>query len=547
MKIPFKIITVTLVSGTLMGCFFDNDDSDSKEDVSNSFNETVQKDTASMDKNYVPSLFYSNMTVNQSLASDASTTLSRTSNSWDSFKNNYNGYFDWNNYFSEVDTNIATAESHYAGLTTYPADLTIAHEALEEVRDTWSTMRTSNDISYFFDSVTAAHHSMEPVSGAAKTYTTITAPDADDLSALQNALSNSLTTFQSDWSSLKSAYDDGSNVKSIYNLSSSKATALSLNINNASADAPGMTQILSALDSAVNSCVSTSYDFDNPLDTDPCYKMINLSSKVKGKFVKIFLSLGDFLNPFMSDLIALNKTIIPALYCTGNPPNASQVCVDELGDSKQGTLNYLNALVSAKLTFESHFPVSTSMNVPGVLGWSSSLLTVESSVQEAISTLTGATDLATAKTNGAHEAIESVRSAMHSIVADWENQTTLMTRTNDYHSTFENILAIALDSSGTVKSSLSANEVSEINSYMPKLQSTFDEMKKQADQDDTSWGIVDGALSDSLTALENNISALVDALSLYDETSNDNSSEVASLSESLKKKFIPYFIQLGAF
>ena len=174
-----------------------------------------------------------------------------------------------------------------------------------------------------------------------KTYSSVTIKTADDVLNLQNSLGSSLPTFQSNWSSLKSAYGDGGTVNTLYKLSTSKASALALNIDNASADAPGMTQMISALDSAITGCDSSTYDISNPVTTDPCYKMIDISSKIKGKFVKVFLSLGDFINPFMSDIIALNKALIPALYCTGNPANALQVCVDSAGDTKQGTLDYL--------------------------------------------------------------------------------------------------------------------------------------------------------------------------------------------------------------
>jgi len=133
--------------------------------------------------------------------------------------------------------------------------------------------------------------------------------------------------------------------------------------------------------------------------------MIFISSKIKPKFVPVFLTFGNFITPFMTDIIAANKAIIPALYCTGNPLDAGSTCLNGVADARQGTLAYLNAYAAAMDTFSAHFPVSSTMNLPGALGWGPSMASAQTNLDTAITTVTNAVDLADAKTKGAHDNI----------------------------------------------------------------------------------------------------------------------------------------------
>ncbi len=540
MKRHLEVLTVALLSSSMLGCNILGDDESDDTPVA------FENDAATLEKSYVPALFYSNLTAaSAGLTADAENTLSRTATLWTNYKSAYGSYLDWSAYFGSVDANISTASDYYAGIVTYPADLTPAHLELEAIRDTWSTMRTSNGISYFFDNVTAAHHAMEPVGSAAATYAAIAAPSQTDLLALQTALMASVPTFQSNWDALTTRYGDGSGVNTLYDLSVDKSAALAANLSNADPAAPGMTQMLAKLSTAMGSCDTTTYDpasYD-PAGTAPCDSMIFVSSKIKPKFVQVFLTFGDFISPFMSDIIASNKAMIPALYCTGNPPDATATCGD-----LAGTLAYLNNFAAKMQAFGAHLPVSPSMNLPGALGWGPSMMTAQMKLEEAIATLSVSPDLATAKANGAHLAMEEVRDAMHYICATYENHVTLMTRSNEFHTEFEKILAVALDpATGMPKPTLTATEVATIDGYMATLQTAFDNMRVQAELEDTAWGLFDGALTSTLDAQAVNIAELVTALTAYDTTTNENSGTIALLSLELKKKYVPFFKLMGAF
>ncbi|MCW8831641.1 MAG: hypothetical protein OQK32_09005, partial [Gammaproteobacteria bacterium] len=433
-------------------------------------NTAAQKDSAELDKTYVPALFYSSVGMNELLTQDALNTLDGTNSVWSSFKAKYANYYNWGSYFGAVDANIATASDHYAGIldnpsATYPADLTTAHDALESMRDTWSSMREASGIrNYFFDKITAAHHTMEPVAGANKVFLS-SAQSADDALTLQNALIAVLPDFSADWSNLVDAYGDGDSTNGLYDFGTDKAAALAKNISNADPVAPGMAQMIANLTSVLETCDTTSYTpvaanytkgTYNSATADACDTMIYVSSMIKSKFVPVFVAFGDFLTAFMSEVTAGSRALIPALYCTGNPPDAATTC-----GGKAGTLNLLNAYAGAMMGFGMHLPQSDSMNLPKALGWKDSMDTAGVELENAMVILGASADLAEAKAAGAHEAIEGIRTAMHYMCSDYENITTMMTELNEYHAVFEDILLIATDA-GAPKPSLTAQEVADI-------------------------------------------------------------------------------------
>ncbi len=535
------VITATILSGTILGC-----SSDSTNTVPPALGATALNDTAELDKAYVPALFYSNLTAeNMGNVQDAANTLDGTSTVWAGYKATYADYLDWDAYFGSVDANITTASDYYAAIASYPADLTTAHTELESMRDTWSDLRTDNGIEYFFDNVTAAHHSMETVDAAFVTFSAIATPVTSDVLALQTALGDTLPAFSADWDALVTSYGDGNSVNEIYSLGAEKAAVLAANISNDDPEAPGMKQIVASLNAVVETCDSSIYlakglDVQvaaNVAPTTDCDTMISLAEMVKKKFVPVFLAFGDFINPFMADIIASNKAIIPAMYCTGNPPDAEPTC-----GGHAGTINLLNAYAGKMGAFGAHFP----MSLVGGLNWATDMMAAQAKLAEAMTTVGAAADLAEAKANGAHAAIEAISSAMYHICATYENHVTIMTRMNEYHSAFEAIVAIAAPT-GAAESSLTAQQVDDINALMPALQTAFANMGTQVDVlDYAAWGLTAGDLDVTLAAQNTNVVALVDDLAAYDAT-NDNSGDIAVKSLDLKKKYIPFFKLLGDF
>ena len=533
------VITATILGGSILGC-----SSDSTNTVPPVLGATALNDTAELDKAYVPALFYSNMNpASEGFTQDASNTLDGTSAIWTGYKNTYAGYFGWDAYFGAVDANITTASDFYASITS--GDLTTAHTELESMRDTWSDMRTDNGIEYFFDNVTAAHHSMETVDEAFVTFSAIATPVTADVLALQTALGGTLPAFSTDWDALVTSYGDGNSVNEIYSLGAEKAAVLAANISNDDPDAPGMVQIIASLNAVVETCDSSTYlakGLDVPVAAvdiaNDCDTMISLAGTVKKKFVPVFLAFGDFINPFMADIIASNKAIIPAMYCTGNPPDADPTC-----GGLSGTLNLLNIYAGKMGAFGAHFP----MSLVGGLGWATDMMAAQAKLTEAMTTVGAAADLAEAKANGAHAAIEAISSAMYHICATYENQVTIMTRMSEYHSAFEAIVAIAAPT-GAAESSLTVQQVDDINALMVALQTAFANMGARVDVlDYAAWGLTAGDLDTTLAAQDTNITALVDDLAAYDAVANDNSGDIAVKSLNLKKKYIPFFKSLGDF
>jgi hypothetical protein len=267
--------------------------------------------------------------------------------------------------------------------------------------------------------------------------------------------------------------------------------------------------------------------------------MIYYSSQIKSKFVPVFLAFGDFINPFMGDIIASNRAIIPAMYCTGNPPDAASTC-----GGRTGTLSFLYTYAGAMQTFGAHFPAS----LVGGLGWAPSMMTAQAKLQEAIDIVTAAADLAEAKTNGAHAAIEAISSAMYYICASYENQVTIMTRMNEYHAAFEAVIAKAANVDGSKKGVLTIQEVADINALMAALQTAFTSLSDQAAvMDYQAWSLTAGDLDADLTAQDTNIGYLLDALATFDADTNDTSALIVDSAFALKSNYIPFFKKLGNF
>ncbi len=501
---------------------------DSFTDLSNAEQKVLTNDMAVVDKPYVSTLFYSNMTASGPIFFDAKKTLSVFEGEWNSFNNTHKNTFDtsgWVNHFSDIDADLVIANSHYESIKSFPADLTTTHLAMEDVREVMKTIRTNVGIdNYFMDTVTDTHHKMGAVSKAYAVYNA--SSDSLAISQLKSALSTHLPVFVAAVKQLKSEYGDGLEVATLYGLSASKSERLSKNISNTDPLKPGLLQIVSNLEKAL-------VDNNNP-------NIVQLSSKVKGKFVSIFLSFGDFVTPFKKDIISLQKSIIPLLYCTGNPPDAGAVCLKGTSNTKDGTLAYVNATRAAYNSFKMHFPSNSKINVPKLLGWTDHFSTIDDSLTSASDTLIAASDLMVATNNGAHIDAESVRDSYYNLIASFEGTSTVMTRMDEYHSAFGKILKTIMDNN------VSAADVATIQGFMPNLQTTFDVLSNtMTNADKTEWGIENVDLPALLNPQQININKLSDELSKY--SISDNSALIMQRAKALKGLYVPLFKKFGAF
>ncbi len=523
-----RFLTICSLPFLAVGC---NSSSDS--DVTPSgVTEQEQKaaltsDMAKLDTPYVTALFYSNMSPGPALFADAKTTLGTLENQWTAFRQTHENAYDsqvWTNGFPLVDQDLSTASTHYTTIDQFPANLTPAHLALEDVREVLGNMRADVGIDdYVMDLVTDVHHKMEPVSKAYGAYAA-----TSDLTALKTTLANDLPVFAAALQKLAAAYGSGEGTASLYGLTAPKASRLTKNINNTDPAAPGLLQIVNKLSQALA-------DNDDAL-------VPTLASKIKGKFVSIFLGFGDFVTPFESDVIAFQRSIIPLLYCTGNPPDAATICAGASGDIREGALANAQAANAAWAAFKSHYPQNDSINVPGLLGWTTSINTIDAKLASLSSILGNASDITEAKKDGAHFDAEDIRDEYYNLIATFEGTSTLMTRMDEYHATFEKIVPKAMDDI------LTADEIATIKTQLPALQSAFDALSTALDNaDKAAWGLEQTDTTTLLSPQAQNIAALSSAVDNYDAASNDNSEQIIGLTKAVKGLYRPFFRTLGAF
>ncbi len=492
--------------------------------------QTLRKAMAALDQPYVTALFYSNMKPDPTLFVDAKTTLDTLDTQWQTFKSQHkDDYADstWTSGFTSIDDDLGTASSHYASINSFPADLTTAHLALENVREILGNMRAAVGIDdYLMDLVTDVHHKMEPVSKAAAGY--IASPGDTALVTLKNALSQSLPAFTSALKKLVTAYGDGKTIAALYDIPEDKSERLSKNLSNTDATAPGLLQIATKLGEALEK------NDDTAIPT--------LASKIKGKFVSVFLGFGDFITPFKADVIGFQRRIIPVLYCTGNPPDAATSCGGSSGDIRLGALANVEAAKVAWNRFKAHYPQNDKTDVPRLLGWAQYLSVIDSKLATLSQTLNTATDITDAKGRGIHLLAEDIRDAYYELVARFEGKQTLMTRMDEYHSVFEKIVPKVMDGNA------SADDIQTIKAQMPALQSAFDALAKAAtDADKTLWDVEQPKLEALLAPQRQNIDGLSTALAAYDKKTNDNSAQIVSRTKALKALYQPFFKALGAF
>jgi len=507
-SLVFSVGIIAVASISLFtGC---GSDSSSQQDIS--------KVSSKLDKAYTPALFFSNISPmpNQAIASSANSTLKTLESSWSSFKTDIGTTYGATNvgsYYSSVDKEINNATKSLQDVINtgnYPSDISTIHLSLESVRDTLSSMRKDISVNYFIDALTKAHHAMEPVSGAAKLYSSGTS----SLEQLCTGLNSSLTLFNTEWKNLENSYDE-STIAKLYGFSDAKSKNITNNIN-------AMANILTSLSTALTTC-------DSSTATE--------ANKVKPTFVKMFLGFGDFLTPFKAEMITMEKSFVSALYCTNNPPDIDKTC-----GGVDGTKSLINSFETNSNAFQGKYPViAGKLNLPGSLYWSSYFTNIKSSTDKVKTISDSAVTAADFIT--AHDELEKVRTSMYNLRWTYENYSFVTDNITDYHGAMEPIaiavkgLSDASQIDQNVKDAIS-NSLTIAQSSLNSLNSSVKSMNNVSFGFDSAWHTTQ--LS-SLDEQVKNLSSLKAAL-----TAN-NTVDILKYAQLVKPKFVPLFKAFGSF
>ncbi len=494
-----------------------NSDSDS---VTANVKNPIEQESVALDKVYAPSLFYSNINPvpNELFAQNAKATFDTLSASWSGFKNTIgtaSGAIDLTPYYSEVDGNISIATTLLDTVITdanYPVDITDAHLALESVRDTLGEMRGTLGMEYFMDDVTTAHHAMEAVSGAYAVYVV-----DNNITQLCASLDTALPIFDAAWNDVNSSYTE-SHISSLYDLSTEKSTNLTANVNT-------MSSTIGALNALMPTCVADEGT------------VAAQAAMVKPVFVKAFLAFGDFITPFMADMITMEKAFTPVLYCTNNPPDVNTTC-----NGLTGAGNLLDTFVLATETFQAHYPIIPSkLNLPATIYWKSDFDAVNTAITNALAIQSSAST--TADLLPAHDELEAIRTAMYQLRSTFENYDFITDHVTTYHHAMEPIgiavkpLTDPSEVNQTIKDTISA-----------ALPGSFEAMnileQKVPDMNLTAFGVDAAWLetqNSSIAAQLANLQALQNGLD------DDNATLILNSAKSVTPLFIPFFKGFGTF
>ncbi len=136
----------------------------------------LRQEMVALDKIYIASLALTS----QGKADESRKAVNAVQQAWGVFRNRNYGINpadkQWQPDFDAVGKKVANA----VAIVSVPgADVTKAHEALEDVRSVLMSLRQRNRIDYYVDGLTAFHHPMEEIVLAAKDKTAQTLSDAD--------------------------------------------------------------------------------------------------------------------------------------------------------------------------------------------------------------------------------------------------------------------------------------------------------------------------------------------------------------------------------
>jgi len=514
MKISNAIMIISIVISSLFtGCSDENQNSIQNANIS-----ITSATSAELDKAYVPSLFYSNIfpVPNASIAMSTNNTFEKLKVQWLDYKStieNTHNEHDFSGYFNDINHSIDTADRLLQTTIqsdTYPADISIAHEALESVRDNLGKMRKEIDSNYFMDYVTTAHHAMEPIAGAVTQFS----QNSITIEQLCTKLESSLPLFTTSWQTLQSEYNANS-ISKLYNHSTPKNTHMSNNIN-------AMSKTLTNLSTTLPTC-----DANVSIE----------AKKIKPIFVKIFLGFGDFITPFKDKMILMEKSLVAGLYCTNNPPDVMATCGDI-----ENIKDLIDNFEQHAKAFQSQYPIIIGkLNLPEAIYWSNYFTTINTAIANAKSIADKASTAEELKP--AHEAFESIRTTMHQLRSTYENFMFVMDYVTEYHNTMEP-MAIAIKEIDNA-TQLTQSAIDTINSKLPIAQSTLvrleasvKSMDVSAFKFDSTWHATQMS---NITFQSQNLSNLKTAIT------ENNTTDILKYTQLIKPKFVEFFKAFGAF
>jgi hypothetical protein len=152
----------------------------------------LHEDMVKLDRAYIPAL----VITNQPLSPTTRRSMERLREEWNGYRARYPkapaGFTEasWTKADKAIESSIADAEASVKA-----GKPTVAHEALERVRDAQYALRRGNGVSYWMDDFTAFHAAMEDIAGAAAGKNAGTLTDGD-VASIRAAMPQAQRTWQ---------------------------------------------------------------------------------------------------------------------------------------------------------------------------------------------------------------------------------------------------------------------------------------------------------------------------------------------------------------
>lgn len=152
----------------------------------------LHEDMVKLDRAYIPAL----VITNQPLSPTTRRSMERLREEWNGYRARYPkapaGFTEvsWTKADKAIESSIADAEASVKA-----GKPTVAHEALERVRDAQYVLRRGNGVSYWMDDFTAFHAAMEEIAGAAAGKNAGTLTDGD-VASIRAAMPQAQRTWQ---------------------------------------------------------------------------------------------------------------------------------------------------------------------------------------------------------------------------------------------------------------------------------------------------------------------------------------------------------------
>lgn len=507
-----KMLLAVICALWLIGC---NSSSDTTTTQTRTAAEeaALLAEMAELDKAYAPALFYTNISSsslpNNKVIDVANAAIATYKSRWQAFREANEAGFATAADYDAIDAFIATAEAAYASAQVGD-DASVAHDAFEAIRDKLAEMRQVDGITdYMMDFLTDVHHKMEYVDNAYVAYMASAKDDAAK-ALLVSTVTEPLAALSTAWDAHMAHADSHAEVLAdFFMLSSGKITFITTqrdNFGTAIADAEA------ALDAAL---------VDDLVDD---------LALIKPNFVRMFLSISDFVTPFRESMIAAERAYIPALYCTNNPPDLEPTC-----GGQAGTITRVETFQTAMNAHLANYPVMGPLNTPGMIGWMSYVNGINTAITNAVDNVNNAADMDEIKAV-AHEDLETARSHVYNLRAVYENYDFVIDYLTAYHREFGATIALVVDAD--------IDRV-ELAALLPELRSAFDAMKDAIGaMDYAEYGFENlDAVNATLDTQEANLSALEALVADEESLTVDIIDKVMKL----RGTFVPMFKLFGAF